>query len=309
MSGDGTMEKPWDSRVTLDAAAAVALIEKHFPQLAPASAEPFGDGWDNSAFLVNGELVFRFPRREVAVRLMATECAVLPLLQSLPLPVPRPIYSAPPDSAFPWPFSGYSLLPGRTACDAALDESERVPLAAPLGRFLAELHRVDVPEAKAAGAPDDELRRLDVEYRVGKIKERLRDACDQGLIDDGGSWDRVLADAPSEWTPRRAAVVHGDLYARHLLLDDGRNLCGIIDWGDVHVGDPAVDISVAHGFLPPSAHDVFRDAYRHRIDGEAWAVARLRALHAAVTTLVYGADVEDESLVRESRTALDYLAR
>ena len=36
--------------------------------------------------------------------------------------------------------------------------------------------------------------------------------------------------------------VHGDLYSRHLLVDDAGRPCGVIDWGDCHVGDPAVDL-------------------------------------------------------------------
>ncbi len=37
-------------------------------------------------------------------------------------------------------------------------------------------------------------------------------------------------------------LVHADLGPDHLLVRDGR-LVGVIDWGDVRVGDPALDYS------------------------------------------------------------------
>ena len=45
-----------------------------------------GAGWDNTAYLVNGEWVFRFPRRTIAVPLLEAEGRVLPkLAPRLPL--------------------------------------------------------------------------------------------------------------------------------------------------------------------------------------------------------------------------------
>ncbi len=40
-------------------------------------------------------------------------------------------------------------------------------------------------------------------------------------------------------------LMHGDLYARHLLLDESFQLSRVIDWGDLHAGDGAVDLAVA----------------------------------------------------------------
>jgi aminoglycoside phosphotransferase (APT) family kinase protein len=97
-------------------------------------------------------------------------------------------------------------------------------------------------------------------------------------------------------------VVHGDLYARALLVDGG-DLAGVIDWGDLHLGDPALDLAVAHTFLGPAAHTAFRVAYGS-IDPETWQLARLRAVFHTAALLSYAVDQRDADLEREARTAL-----
>jgi aminoglycoside phosphotransferase (APT) family kinase protein len=105
---------------------------------------------------------------------------------------------------------------------------------------------------------------------------------------------------PWEGPPRWA---HGDLYARHVLIDDHRRVCGIIDWGDMHVGDPALDLSIAHSFLPPSAHEAFRAAYGP-IDDATWSRARYRAIFIGATLAHYGRQIGDAAIGDAGRVAL-----
>ncbi|HXR43271.1 MAG TPA: hypothetical protein VN759_00605, partial [Pseudolysinimonas sp.] len=55
--------RPWAPEVEVTPELATALIESQCPALAPARLEAMGAGWDNTAYLVNGDWVFRFPRR------------------------------------------------------------------------------------------------------------------------------------------------------------------------------------------------------------------------------------------------------
>jgi aminoglycoside phosphotransferase (APT) family kinase protein len=118
-----------------------------------------------------------------------------------------------------------------------------------------------------------------------------------------GPFRAILDGAPRSWAARRDVLAHGDLYARHLLVDLEGQLAGVIDWGDVHIGDPAVDLSIAHSFLPPSAHPGFLDAYG-AVAAPAWSVARLRALWHTSMVLLYAADCGDADLLREGLRAM-----
>ncbi len=298
------MTEPWNPEREVATDLACALVDEQFPELAPSRAEPFGVGWDNTAYLVNGEWVFRFPRREIAVELMRTEIRVLPVIAPrVTLPVPLPIYVGEQTERFPWPFAGYRMLPGETACRADLDDEERMRTAEPLARFLASLHAVP-PEDTGAGP--DAFGRLDLAKRIPMIRDSLARAVEHGLIASAEAWEHVLDDAPLDWKPGTSTLVHGDFYVRHFLVGAHRLPCAVIDWGDVHRGDPAGDLSIAHGFLPPAAREAFRAAYGP-IDDDRWRMARVTALKSAAAILNYGDDVGDGALKREALRALEHL--
>lgn len=313
------MSRVWDADVDLSPEAAARLIERQFPTLAPVRLEPLGAGWDNAAFLVfpalrsraegigdafascNERIVFRFPRRRIAVRFIEAELRVLPLLAPhLPLPIPVPTWVGAPADGYPYPFVGYRYLSGTPACQIAWSDEERARNAATLGRFLAALHRIPVDDATRAWAPREEVGRP-----ISPLRERLRSLAPvlKGIEVE------PLADLADRLVAAPAGVeascwVHGDLYASHLLVDDRRQLCGVIDWGDVHLGNPAIDLMIAFSFLPPAARGVFRAAYGP-INAATWDRARCHALHYGVSLVEYATEVGNAGL----RTAGEYALR
>ena len=293
------MTDPWVAEKELTEALARRLINEQFPELSASNIEPIGAGWDNTAYRVDDTWLFRFPRRQVAVPAIETECAVLPRIASpLPLTVPNPQFVGQPSDLFPWPFAGYRWIAGQTACVANLSDEERSAAAPPLASFLRTLHALPVP----AGAPADTLRRFDLELRNRYIEERLESAKKAGLVRADQPLLRILEDVPADWSPSETTLVHGDLYVRHIVVNVQREVSAIIDWGDVHAGEPAGDLSIAWSFLG-AARDRFREAYGD-IDDESWHMARYRALLYGVTLAVFGDRTSDEALVREAQRIL-----
>jgi len=294
------MSQPWQAERVVDADLALALIREQFPGLGAGRIEAFGSGWDNTAYLVDGEFVFRFPRREIAVELLETEARVLPrIAPRLPLPIPVPEWVGRATERFAWPFAGYRRLAGRTADVAALSEEERKAAAPALGRFLAALHALPMDEVDL---PSDCIHRLAFEQRMPRMVDWLEGLREGELVDDPEPLLRQFEGEIPQ--PRaRAALVHGDFYARHVLVGDDRRVCGVIDWGDVHAGDPAVDLSIMYGFLPPSARDGFARAYGP-IDARTARLARLRAAFHSVTLTSFAHSTADEALLREGRMAM-----
>ncbi|HZT42835.1 MAG TPA: phosphotransferase [Chthonomonadaceae bacterium] len=297
--------RTWEADTELSEEEAADLIATQFPQLAPARLQAMGVGWDNAAFRVNERYVFRFPRRKIAAALIAREEKVLPrLAPALPLPIPVPLFPGRPQGAYPYPFAGYAYIPGTTACLRDWSEEERAQNAQPLARFLAALHGIPVDIETLAWAPRDDIRRADLPFRTAKAKERLNRIA--GYLEEKKSESLVtildrLAATPLWEKP--LCWVHGDLYARHLLVNEGHQLCGVIDWGDVHLGDPALDLMIAFSFLPPAARPPFREAYGP-IDAATWDRARFRALCYGITLIDYGLDVGDEAIKRAGEYAL-----
>ncbi len=294
------MADPWTAEVVVDPRLARSLVESQFPEFRGATLEPLGVGWDNTAYLVDRAWVFRFPRRKIALPLNARELALLPVVAPrLPLPVPVPTKIGRATDAFAWPFAGCRFLPGQTVAAAGLDDARRAALAEPLARFLAALHAFPVEEAAALGAKPDEIGKLDVEHRERQASAGLDELRAAGALDaDVVPGLKRALDVPPH-SDFRPALVHGDLYGNHVLVDDAGRACGVIDWGDCHLGDAAVDLSAAHILLPPSAHAAFRRAYG-AIDDATWNLARFRAVVHATACLRYARSVGDADMKREA---------
>jgi aminoglycoside phosphotransferase (APT) family kinase protein len=295
------MAREWAAEFAVTDDLARRLIETQFPTLAPIQMELLGAGYDNSAYEVNGEWVFRFPRRPMGVDLINVEIRVLPGLQEhLPLAIPAPTLAGRESEEFPYPFAGYQKIPGETGDRAGLSDEDRLRAAPVLGRFLRALH--DAPVDPGVDAPEDTIRRSDMGYRVPWLRGRLERSAH---LHDAGTVARVsefleIPEVSEAFEPE--VWVHGDLYSRHLVFTDCQ-LAGVIDWGDVHLGDPALDLSIAYSFLPSEAREAFWAEYGEVDRATHWR-ARFKALLYGVILVEYGTDVADEAIVKAGRRAL-----
>src|SRR5699024_11042511 len=80
--------------------------------------------------------------------------------------------------------------------------------------------------------------------------------------------------------------LHGDLHPLNILVEGGI-VSGVVDFGDLCVGDRATDLSLAWLVLPASARARFRRAAsaRRPIDDATWGRARAWAIALAVAYL------------------------
>jgi aminoglycoside phosphotransferase (APT) family kinase protein len=300
------MKKPWLADIPMSAELAYALIVHQFPEFKDAQIEQLSEGWDNTVFCVNHLFVFRFPRRKVAVSCMEAENRILPVLASrLSIPIPSPCYVGLPSEMYSYPFAGYRMLPGNAAHTAHPGIYERTRMAASFAEFLKELHHISVPEVVSIGAKGDTIGRMDMDSRVPQLVEYAKAAKDRGLLYDIRPFVHFVERLPrTEGLRRKAVLVHGDLNFRNFLVDADGHLSGVIDWGDVHIGHPALDISIVHSFIPPQGRAIFRKVYGE-IDEETWHLAKFRALYTNLNILVSANDMGDTAQVREALYALE----
>ena len=127
------------------------------------------------------------------------------------------------------------------------------------------------------------------------------------MIDGSERFDRILDEVP-RGKERPRCLIQGDLYSRHLIVDVDGAVTGVIDWGDSHLGDPAVDLMIALTFLPAEATDAFLDAYGP-VDPATWRLARFAALWHAASCALYARDIDDADLLREAMWALERIGK
>jgi aminoglycoside phosphotransferase (APT) family kinase protein len=293
----------WHPEIVVDESTARELIRKQFPRIDSSSVEELGFGYDNTAFLVGEAFVFRFPRRAIAVALMEREMAVLPAIAPLlPIPIPVPILTGMPADSYPWPFAGYRLLVGATASSVPLSDSECERIAEPLGAFLQRLHSGDVRDAVGEALPGDLIGRLDHSRRLPLATERTAELETAGILHEVEPLLGYMEQhPPAQCSDPR--VVHGDMYARHLLLNGENKLCGVIDWGDMHLGDPALDLAIVLTMLPRRALSAFLASYGD-VARPTWERATYRAIYHSVMVAHYGYGSGDSEMLRTGMDAL-----
>jgi aminoglycoside phosphotransferase (APT) family kinase protein len=206
-----------------------------------------------------------------------------------------------PAPGYPWPFVGAELIDGAEAGDAALDDDARCRLAPALAGFLRALHGAAVGASLAL----DPNRRADMPYRAAMTVEWLRRLEQLGLWRVPASVQRLLAEAEALPPPEGEVVAHGDLHFRHVLVDGGGALAGVIDWGDVCRGDPSIDLSLLWSFFPAEARAAFMAAYGPVSEAQLLR-ARALALNLCTILAVYG---HEEGMTGVEREALEGLER
>jgi aminoglycoside phosphotransferase (APT) family kinase protein len=293
----------WTPERRVDVERAGDLVGRAFPELRGRPVVALAEGWDNTVVLVDEIWAFRFPRRSIALPGFRRELAVLPGIGPLvPLPIPVPVLIATDDDPRdPWPFAGYRLIPGRELAETGLDESARLDAAATLGEFLRVLH---AHGTAGLDLPVDPNERSWPRARIDDTRELLNGLVTNGLWAGDPAIEALLADAerldPSATEP---VLVHGDLHVRHLLVDDAGRAAGVIDWGDLCLADPAVDLAFAYAAFSGPARAAHFAAYGP-VNPERELRARALAIRLSAILADYAAADGRPALLAESLAGL-----
>lgn len=282
-----------------DTIAAMAILDQFGIQ--PQKISLLGEGFDNAVYLVDDELVFRFPRREIAIPLLLHEIQLLGALsKKLPLPIPEPQFIGKPSQVFARPFFGHKLLPGNSGSAVTLSDGECIDAAVRLGQFLRALHSLS-PENIGISPADLTVafKRTEVARLTEVMLSRWRQIEAPFGLQVFAKKMHHLSEQAVGFVASHNTLVHGDLYHRHLVFDDHNRLAGIIDWGDSGLSDPAVDLGVVFQFFPKQAHDAFFKAYGLE-NTNSLAFARFLGFYLAVALLWFGHDRKDQDLIRTS---------
>ena len=205
-------------------------------------------GWSgrfNHVVVVNGKLVFRFPRSDWSIaKLPGIVSTIRAITNWVSLPIPSPLDPS-QETGSNATFMIYPLLPGtplwRDVADA-LDPFTRDGLIRQLAAFLDGLHQIP-PGTLGIGHPNLESRERWAETYsevVNDLFPAMRPAARRDL---GHQFEAFLHDPRTfEYQP---AIRHGDPGPGNILFDasSGR-ISGILDFDQTGVGDPAVDWSI-----------------------------------------------------------------
>ena len=130
------------------------------PELAMETAELFRAGQNNDLILVNGALIFRFPKYRQGIARLGRERAILNAVRGrLPLETPHYIYYNVDEEEVGRAFVGYRKLPGSSLWSEEFaqisDEGTIDRLATDVASFLQTLHAIPVSSVDIPQQPSD----------------------------------------------------------------------------------------------------------------------------------------------------------
>ncbi|MGH9789560.1 MAG: phosphotransferase family protein [Candidatus Acidiferrales bacterium] len=260
-------------------------MAEQFPDLGDFTALPLGGGYDSQAFEVAGRWIFLFPKSPDSAASLPRQAALLPKLSPrLSMAVPAFRFFGQLSPAYPHPFVGYEKLPGTLGVEVDPARLDFGVVGPALARFLRELHAFPAEEARSLGVPSE------IPFTTGARRDEALDdlAVAAGEVgpEEIDRWRRFLAAAPPAWAGP-ACLVHNDLAAEHVLLDANGDRTGVIDWGDVALGDPAADFAgLVHWGGEPLAQAAL--AAYGPVDEGLLARARWLAACRGIADIVFG---------------------
>jgi aminoglycoside 2''-phosphotransferase len=229
------------------AASFLQVIQENYPDLAVHTVRLVSnEGQFNTILVVNDELIFRFPRYEQGIATLLLEInLLLQFRDSLPLPIPDPVYIS---LASPIPgkvFMGYRRVPGeplwKPVFDAIQDHKILQGIASQLAQFLFALHTFPLEKLDPSFEMHDTMQEWVTLYR--DIRENLFSFMRPAARIQTCAHFEAFLNSPESFD-YKPGLRHGDFGTGNILYDvRSRRISGIIDFGSAGVGDPAVDLA------------------------------------------------------------------
>ncbi|MFH8369766.1 aminoglycoside phosphotransferase family protein [Streptomyces sp. NPDC018031] len=272
-------------------ALARRLVDARFPDWAGLPlrrVEPGGS--DHVIFRLGRELSVRLPRHPGAAGQAVKESRWLPrLAPHLPLAVPEPVAVGSPAFGYPWSWAVSRWVDGEPPTVAALGGSARC--ARDLARFLTALR--DCPTRDAPGDCHVTTGLAERDQATRGAIARLAGVFDARAMT--GLWEAALR-APAWHRP--PVWFHGDFHTGNLLAAGGR-LVAVIDFGELGIGDPSRDLTIAFTLMSADARAVFRA--RLGVDEATWTRGRGWALATGLNAYLHYADTEPRVAAQTTR--------
>jgi aminoglycoside 2''-phosphotransferase len=269
------------------------VIQSCFPTFSVRTVVFLAEGYSSTVWEVNGEYVFRFPKRPEIAPGLLKEIRILPVLAgALPLRVPRFEYVWQGGAQYEGLFVGYAKIPGVPLAREHLASPCVERVSRQLGQFLTALHLFPRQRAGALGIPDSGAQGWRQHYDAfyQKVRHRIFPLLDVNEQRDlAATWEGFLEnEANFRFKP---VWVHADLTGEHILFDAQQGcITGILDWEDATVGDPALDFT---GLLGDYGRDFTLHvlaAYHGPADAEILTRARFYDAIGPCYELLFGLD-------------------
>lgn len=285
------------------------IAKRVYPDIKDQQIRIFEDGHDHVVFVIDNQKAVRFPRRSDYAKKLPVEVAFLNNFgNQLPVTVPQLILRT--DENGP-PYVTYDFIPGvqfKKIVSDAFSKEELRRIAHQIGSFLGKLHSLPIGKAKDLGV--EQVESLETwKNKLEKIRQtvfpHISKAEQDWSISIFENFFKTILAAPLPLT-----VIHSDIMPEHIVVNPKTHtLSGIIDFGDIEIGDPAYDFA----FLAKYGNDFLNWAYEtySRPKDPAFEIRRQFYLdRLTLTNLEHSIEQNDKVMIERHRAELSsYISR
>ena len=257
------------------------LIKQQFSPIENLSVKPAqATGSDNFIFRVGNDLLIRLPRHASSESQLKKEIKWLPLLSEvLPVSIPQIYFKGSPAPEFPFQWGIFKWIDGSIYDPLLFENTDHIVNT--MVHFIHALWKADPsngpeygehnnfrgqPLAERDKQTTEAIKTLPHFYKQETLTSLWNTACTMNV------WNK-----PYIW-------VHGDLHWGNILTKND-NLSGIIDFGSLGLGDPAVDVMCAWILFSPEKRRLFKQ--KINVDTPTWTRGMGWALSFAAIALPY----------------------
>lgn len=231
------------------------IIKTKFPEIIQKNIIIRDYGWDYLVFIVKNKTVFRFPRYDWVSKkgngqiMFAKQFKRVSNL-SIPLPIKKDTKGL--------VYLTYDLITGDPLKPYWLSRKSRFvqnKLATQLGQFIRKLHSFPLTKAEKIG-----VRRHNHGILNTKIIKIFESSFKSKIPVTQWKWimNRIKEiNKLMQYSDYKETVIHRDIAPQHILVNRSKkNLSGIIDFGDLAIGDPALDFFRLNIYSKSFVHQV-----------------------------------------------------
>ena len=286
------------------------IIQRLFPDIKDEQIQVFADGWDHVVFVIDGHKAVRFPRRSDYAKKLPVEVAFLNHFDSQS-PISVPQLTLHTDGQTEPSYVTYDFIPGiqfKKSVSDTFSKQELRQIARQIGSFLDKLHSLSIRKAKDLG-----VKQVDSLETWKNKFEKIRQTVFPYISKDEQNWSISIFEnffKTVQTDPTPLTVIHSDIMPEHIIVNPKTHtLSGIIDFGDIEIGDPAYDFA----FLAKYGKDFLNwayETYNHPKD-PAFEIRRQFYLdRLALTNLEHSIEQNDKAIVEKHKAELSgYISR
>jgi aminoglycoside 2''-phosphotransferase len=282
------------------------MIQDDLPDFFMSSIKRSGEGDHYIAYRINKKYIFRFPKNEAAKKALQKEIALMPVVASnVSLNVP--------DFKFISShllFVGYRRLQGKPLTFKRFDalvKKQKNEVIRSLSNFLYQLHHTTISQEQQAICP---VMHYAAEYHetFEETQKEIFPLLNKKEIELITSiFTNYFSDSTmSNYSP---VLLHNDFSSGHILYKRRSGLSGIIDFGDLAIGDADYDLVYLYDEFGKSFIKKILTCYHRDQRANIWKKLRFYSLMIRLQILAVSITENDKAEIKKELKSLKKYVR